>query len=510
MAEALVSSATLPWEECFRYSQIRTGFSSRRCLFKPMHLSPSTKKVQCSVSCKAIDEAAYFSPTNTGHGYKTRRKGPFAAVNTGRLEKFDFDVVIVGAGIIGLTIARQFLLNTNLSVGIVDAKRPCAGATGAGQGYIWLGYRTPESDKWELEARSKQLWDKFVGEVEASGLDPLKALGWKKTGSLLVGATSKESVMLQERAKLLSKAGIRAEFIPASNLHQVEPALEIGKEGGAAFIPDDSQIDARLSVSFIEENNKAFVSQGRYEEFFEDPVVNFIRSKRAGHVEGVQTSSHVLYGNKAVIVAAGAWSCSLIGKLAKELNFPLHVPVKPRKGHLLVLERHQPFHLNHGLMEIGYSDHQIASSLQDDSSVDNSFSSLDTLSVSMTATTDSHGNLVLGSSRQFAGFDCQMEKAVVISILERAAKFLPALSNISPLQLTQDGHIRIGLRPYMADGKPVIGPVPNLPKLMLATGHEGAGLCMALGTAEMVVDMVLGNSMKVDPRPFSPVGRCCK
>jgi hypothetical protein len=44
----------------------------------------------------------------------------------------DFDIVVVGAGIIGLTIANRILTTTNLSVAIVDAAQPCAGATGAG------------------------------------------------------------------------------------------------------------------------------------------------------------------------------------------------------------------------------------------------------------------------------------------------------------------------------------------------------------------------------------------
>lgn len=43
-----------------------------------------------------------------------------------------YDVVIIGAGIIGLTIAHQFLIGLDLSVTIVDAAVPCAGATGAG------------------------------------------------------------------------------------------------------------------------------------------------------------------------------------------------------------------------------------------------------------------------------------------------------------------------------------------------------------------------------------------
>lgn len=46
---------------------------------------------------------------------------------------FEFDVVIIGAGIIGLTIARQFLLGSDLSVAVVDKAVPCSGATGAGE-----------------------------------------------------------------------------------------------------------------------------------------------------------------------------------------------------------------------------------------------------------------------------------------------------------------------------------------------------------------------------------------
>jgi hypothetical protein len=53
-----------------------------------------------------------------------------------------------------------------------------------------------------------------------------------------------------------------------------------------------------------------------------------------------------------------------------------------------------------------------------------------------------------GSSRQFAGFDCEPEDVVVNSIFERAAKFLPALNKSSLRELLKGGHIRIGLRPY--------------------------------------------------------------
>lgn len=48
------------------------------------------------------------------------------------LKEMEFDVIIIGAGVIGLTVANQILTHTTFSVAVVDAKQPCAGATGAG------------------------------------------------------------------------------------------------------------------------------------------------------------------------------------------------------------------------------------------------------------------------------------------------------------------------------------------------------------------------------------------
>lgn len=78
-----------------------------------------------------------------------------------------FDVVIVGAGIIGLTIARHLLLASDLSVALVDAAVPCSGATGAGKKVYWpqfIAYCNevgPNSAKWILRiyVLTKLAWD---------------------------------------------------------------------------------------------------------------------------------------------------------------------------------------------------------------------------------------------------------------------------------------------------------------------------------------------------------------
>ena len=71
------------------------------------------------------------------------------------------------------------------------------------------------------------------------------------TGSLLIGRTLKESGMLKRRVNKLAEAGVRAEYLCSSEVLVKEPAVMVEKEGGAAFLPDDCQLDARRAVAFI-------------------------------------------------------------------------------------------------------------------------------------------------------------------------------------------------------------------------------------------------------------------
>ncbi|EPS64376.1 oxidoreductase [Genlisea aurea] len=409
-----------------------------------------------------------------------------------RSESKRFDVVIAGAGIIGLTIARRFLLGSNLSVAVVDSAVPCAGATGAGQGYIWRVHKSPENEKWELALRSHQLWEDLASTVQNQGLDPSSTLGWMKTGSLLVGSTSEDCSVLQEKVQKLRDSGVDAKFLSHDDLLVEEPALELNEEGGAAFVPDDCQIDAKRAVAFIEKENRAC---DRYAEFYHDPVINLLRSESSGDVEGVQTSKNRLLCNKAVVVATGSWSGSLIHGLLKDFPIELDIPIMPRKGHLLVLGNIiDSFKLNHGLMELGYGTHESAIVKSGDASV------------SMTATMDSSGRVVLCGGRvprQLVGFNTEVEESIIRRIWNRAAEFFPAMRRYSLTDLIRSREVRVGLRPYIASGKPVISPVPGLRKMFIAAGHEGEGLSMSWGTAEMVFDMILENSLKVNPSPFS-------
>ncbi|KAH1162503.1 hypothetical protein GYH30_001126, partial [Glycine max] len=175
-------------------------------------------------------------------------------------------------------------------------------------GHLWMVNKTPGSATWDLASRSHQLWKTLVQSIEEQGLDPMVELNWKQSGSLLIGRTNAESDMLKGRVNYYVRLVV--------------------------FLPNDCQLDAYRTVAYIEKTNRSFASKGRYTEFYDDPVKCFIRSNSNGEVKVVQTSKNTIHSKKAVIVAAGCWTGSLIHDLFRNSGMDLHVPVMPREMRL--------------------------------------------------------------------------------------------------------------------------------------------------------------------------------
>ncbi|KAH7518810.1 hypothetical protein FEM48_Zijuj09G0210500 [Ziziphus jujuba var. spinosa] len=320
-------------------------------------------------------------------------------------------------------------MGSDLSVAVVYKAVPCSGATGAvagkfspfvvcnfevvvirGQGHLWMLHKTPSTHICDLAIRGHRLWVMLAEQ----GLDPLQHLVWKNKGSILIGGSPEELDAFQGRVNFLRDSGLRAEYL--------------------------SGCWVKSSICLVV--NMHFSSEGRHVEFFYDPVTSLFRCDSSEEVVAVKTSKNTLHSKKAIVVAAGCWSGSLMHDLFREAENVLDAAVKPRKGHLLVLENFDSFKVNHGLMEAGYVNRQTATTVPR-TLTSEAFDHGQTLYIAMTATMDAMGNLVL-----------------------------------------------------VPDRKQVIGQVPGLPNVSLATVH-GGGLSVALGTAEMVADMVPGNSEEV-------------
>jgi glycine/D-amino acid oxidase-like deaminating enzyme len=262
------------------------------------------------------------------------------------------------------------------------------------------------------------------------------------------------------KAAVMGEAGVRAELLDNTGLRLLEPNLAPDLAGGV-FFPDDAQIDPRrATLAFIEAARRHGLS------LHAGAGVTDIQQAPDGRVSGVVTEK-VEIATENVVCAAGAWS----NEVTRQVGIDL--PVRPRKGHVLVASK-SPGLIHHPLLEGGY-----VSTVQ---------TVAEGLQVAFAAELTASGTLLLGSSREFAGYDRTVSLDVIRAVAGRAVRFLPSLAG--------KGIIRsyAGLRPWSPDHLPVIGPVAGAPGFYVATGHEGAGICLAPITGQLIAGWITGNN----------------
>jgi glycine/D-amino acid oxidase-like deaminating enzyme len=461
-------------------------FWASMAMYRPGHLGIE----------RAVPLRTAFAPTQSSTR-KFRLRATPTTIST--------DVVVVGSGIIGLSIASALLrADDNLQVLVLDKAGLCAGATGAGQGYLWLAHRDPAANlaTWQLATRSVKLW----GEMMASSPEVRERTEYQRLGSMLLATSAEEAVALKDHAERLRDAGVlNVDYYSASAAQEVERQLTLPSDGAAMIVPADTQIDGRATASiFLEVMERLNKESVRFKTIYHEACRSLITDASTGRVNGVETVSGIrITANHGVVMATGAWSGDF---LSRELGNPRWKSVfRARKGHLVEIPRsdflnRSPYDasngplLRHGLMEFGYSRHYCrpltdAFANKGDENMD-----MET-DVTFTATTSASGSLLLGSSRQFiehfpSADAFASDVNVVTAIIEEARRFIPSL--IPPLrECLKTAKVRVGPRPYSSTGMPLIGPVPGVSGLYLAAGHEGSGLTLCLATAEIIVEDVL-------------------
>jgi glycine/D-amino acid oxidase-like deaminating enzyme len=259
---------------------------------------------------------------------------------------------------------------------------------------------------------------------------------------------------------MLAAAGERAEVLDSQALLSLEPNLAADLAGGILF-PADAQVDARRATVAL-----LTAAQRQGLTLHLNASVTAIRQAADGRVSGVATTAGDITTGE-VVCAAGVWS----GEISRLVG--LELPVRPRQGHILVTAK-VPGLIRHPLLEGGY-----VSTVQ---------SAAEVLQVALVAEPTASGSLLLGSSRQFVGFDRSVDPAVVQAIAGRAVRFLPSLAGVNLIRSYA------GLRPWSPDSRPLIGPT-RVPGFYLATGHEGAGIGLAPITGRLIAAEICGTEL---------------
>ena len=361
-----------------------------------------------------------------------------------------YDVVIIGAGIVGAACAAE-CAREGLSVAIIEAGIVGGGATAAGMGHLVV--MDDSEAQFALTRYSQQLWDEVRAELP-------REVEHDECGTIWIAADDEEMAEAERKAKFYSERGVASEMLDAQSLREAEPGLREGLVGGLR-VSGDSVIYPPCAAQF-------FVDQAK--ERGADLLLG--EAVEAIDVDGVRLRNGILISAGVIVNSAGSWSPSLTRGLE----------VRKRKGHLVITDRYPQF-VRHQLVELGYL---------------KSAHSLTAESVAFNVQPRKTGQLLIGSSRQFDVDDAVVDPSILRRMLERAIEYLPGLRKLSSLRTWT------GFRAATPDKLPLIGPHGEHRRLYLATGHEGLGITTSLGTAKLLVAQIMNRSAAIPIEPYLP------
>ncbi len=371
------------------------------------------------------------------------------------------DVVVIGGGIVGASCA-YFLTQEGLKVALVERAHIASGTSGAGEGNIPVSDKQPGPEL-ALALLGRQLWQELAETLSDD-------IEFDAKGGILVAESAEDWQVLVKHTQFLRAGGVMASLLTREELREMEPHLA-HDVAGAAYFPQDAQANPPLVCNVLVKH-----AQQRGLLLLDHTEVTALERDSHNAIKGVQTSQGTII-TPCVVNAAGPWS----PQIAELVDVAL--PVTPRKGHLIVTEPLPPL-ARHLVVEAKYlaavTEHR------------------EGLQVASVVEGVKGGRMLLGSSRQFVGFDATIEEGVVQAILQRAQRYFPLLASL------QNFHARMGFRPCSPDHLPILGEVSAVPGFYVNTGHEGAGFCLGPISGKVLSQFILRQSCAMDMTAFSP------
>lgn len=361
------------------------------------------------------------------------------------------EVLVVGGGIIGLSIARQLAVR-GVKVMLLERTRVGSGASHAAAGMLAAQVETEEDGPFfDLQIESRRLWQEWAEIIpEESGME----FGYRKEGIYRIAETPQEAEQLQERLQWQKRKGLSGEWLDAQRLSAIVPGLS-DSVCGALFVPEDHQVDAAQAVQALRRSaclHGVQVVEGT-------PVVALL--SEGSRVYGVRTSDGTMTADR-VVLAGGMSVPALMAPLGWE------IPLEPVRGTVCALYPEEPWE-KRTLFGTGWYQ-----------------------------TPKADGRLIVGATQE-AGAKTEVVPAEsLVKILQQAGKMVPEIMRF-PFQSAWSG-----IRTRTPDTLPVLGPVPGVEGLFVATGHFRNGILLAPVSGEVISDWILGQHPPVVAAHFLP------
>ncbi len=364
-----------------------------------------------------------------------------------------FDVVVIGAGVIGCSVA-YYLAREGIKVALLERESFGSGSSAHATGFIsLLGTEFTPGPSFQFGLESYREFPSLVAELEdATGMDLL----YQRRPSLRLALEESEEQLIKD-LMTWQQEHVAMRWITSDDVHELEPRLTPSLIG-AVYEDESAQLDSyRLNLAL------AAGAEKKGTQTINRNVTGLLSEKN--RITGVQTEQGDISCG-TVVVAAGLWS----PPFQRDLDFP--IPVGALKGERLLLKYDgDPLQV---LISSPKRGHMI--------------SRLDGfLSVGSTGGRDYDQDQLY----QGADMDRVPTETARVEIMQRAIDVFPDLENALLFEQLA------GSRPLSPDRIPIIGPVPGKEGVVLATGHTTKGIHLGPSTAKVVTQYIQGGCKQV-------------
>jgi len=353
-----------------------------------------------------------------------------------------FDVVIIGGGIIGLLTAKELQI-AGASVAVIEKNSPGQQASWAAGGILSPMRPWHYSDAVNaISSISQSVYQELSNELfNETGIDP----EWLSAGMLVLHD--------EETADALTWCKQHDDLHELLSVEQLSDTFSHLKPLNEAALlrPNVATIRSHKLLAAL----RAFlVNHGV--TFIEQDAKHLLTSTQ--HINGVQLESEIVKGGE-YILCSGAWSPQL---LPENITVDIH----PVKGQMICFP---PIELPNHCMVMDENRYIIPRK---------------------------DGRMVVGSTREQTGFDAATTPQAFEELRDFAQTLYPALQTIEP-----DAHWA-GLRPSSPNSIPYICRATPLTNLSLSAGHYRNGIVTAPASAQLMADIVLNRTCRIDPAPY--------
>lgn len=370
------------------------------------------------------------------------------------------EVAIIGGGIVGCAIA-YYVAKSGIDCMLIEKNDIASGTSSRCDGNITIVDKDPGFDSL-MSWKSQELTIDLSHELDL----PFE---YRALGSLLVCENDREMQAAKEWVDIQTAAGLKFKLLDREDLRQESPYFADDIPGGLECETDSLINPYLFCYSLIDKAKQYGLKLQTQAE-----VVNITKND----VFTIETTNGTFTAKK-VVNAAGVWA-PFIGKM-----LDLDIPIIPRKGHIMVGARQKPVMMRN-VMEFGYLMNKFGRERIVDERTEKH-------GVALVFEPTESQNFLLGSSRQFVGYDGRIDINVVETMARRAMRFYPKLNDFTMIRTYT------GFRPWTSDHLPIVSEVDEIPGFFIAAGHEGDGISLATVTGKLIDELIRGVSETIIP-----------